>query len=464
MRAIEAFGLTGCSAVTAITAQGANGIASILCCDPDLVSQQIDSAFQSFDVGAVKIGMLGSAEVVNAVADCLKKHQPKNIVLDPVLVSTSGTKLLNDAGKAALIEKLLPVADVITPNVAELGQLSRMPVDTDAQKISAAKSLKTKPDATVIVTGGDSERTCRDLIVGSHATVPFLDSPPVRTIHSHGTGCLFSTSIAAALAKGCSVSDAIHRAKMIVYWGLQSPIVPMSGRGYPSMSGEFLAREIPARSSSFVSGVQGLYALTDPILNPSRSNDEVVKAALAGGAKIVQLRDKLISGKDLLSEARRLAGLCEDRALFIINDQVDIAERCNADGVHLGPDDMHPREARERLGWTVLIGCSVSTLDEAYAVIPYASYLAVGAIFGSSTKHDAGPAVGVDRIREIKDAFPGIPIVAIGGINLSNISSVAAAGADAAAVVSAIVCADDAEQAARDLLAEFERGKAQRKL
>ena len=147
-------------------------------------------------------------------------------------------------------------------------------------------------------------------------------------------------------------------------------------------------------------------------------------------------------------------------ALFIVNDRVDVALASDADGVHLGPDDMRPEDARRLLGPDKLVGVSTGTLEEARAAAPYASYFGVGAIFGSKTKLDAGAPIGVERIREIKAAFPHIPIVAIGGINAGNIAEVARAGADAAAVVSAVVAAPDMAEATRELVRLFAEEKA----
>src|SRR5262249_34319553 len=156
---------------------------------------------------------------------------------------------------------------------------------------------------------------------------------------------------------------------------------------------------------------------------------------------------------ELIALAKRLAARAwEAGALFLVNDRVDVALASGADGVHLGPDDMHPADARDLLGPDRLIGVSVSTVEEAKPLASHASYLGVGAIFGSRTKLDAGAPVGAERIREIRAAFPDHPIVAIGGIDADNIARVALAGTDAAAVVSAVVCAPDMRAATRYLL------------
>jgi thiamine-phosphate pyrophosphorylase len=159
---------------------------------------------------------------------------------------------------------------------------------------------------------------------------------------------------------------------------------------------------------------------------------------------------------DLVDLARRLAKQCHNvGALFIVNDRLGVALAAEADGVHLGPDDMPPADARRIAGPDFLIGVSVSSVDEARSLVEHASYLGVGAIFGTSTKHDAGEAIGVAPIREIKAAFPDKPVVAIGGVNAGNLSQVIDAGADCAAVVSAVIAADDMEAATRALCAAF---------
>lgn len=209
--------------------------------------------------------------------------------------------------------------------------------------------------------------------------------------------------------------------------------------------------------------MQGIYFVTDPDLRPGRSPEEQAQAALAGGTSIMQLRDKSLATPQLIALAKRLNEMARAaNALFIINDRVDIALASEADGVHLGSDDMDAKDARRLLGPDKLIGVSVSTVEEAKKVAPYVSYLGVGAIFGSKTKGDAGDPIGLERIREIKAAFPHLPLVAIGGINADNIADVAAAGADAAAVVSAVVCAPDMEAATRELVERFRQGQEAR--
>ena len=170
----------------------------------------------------------------------------------------------------------------------------------------------------------------------------------------------------------------------------------------------------------------------------------------------LKLRDKALPTPELVTLARRLRQRVQAAGgLFIVNDRVDVALASEADGVHLGPDDLSPADTRRLLGPDKIVGVSTGTVEEAEAAAPYASYFGVGAIFGTRTKSDAGDPIGVERIREIKAAFPSIPIVAIGGITADNIADVSGAGAEAAAVVSAVVGAPEMEAATRNMVALF---------
>jgi hydroxymethylpyrimidine kinase/phosphomethylpyrimidine kinase/thiamine-phosphate diphosphorylase len=462
LRAFNALDIVCASVVTAVTAQGPTGVSSVQLVDPELVRNQIDEAFEMYDFDAVKVGMLGGKDQVVAVAECLRKRKLKNVILDPVLVSTSGTNLLDELGVSNLLDRLLPIVDVATPNRFELGALTGMPVSTDEQCIAAAKSLIGITKLAVVVTGGDTKPRSRDLIIESGIDELSVERPHVETEHTHGTGCAFSSLVAGFMAYGQPLSRAVLFAKSLIYGALQYPIIPKAGKGFPDIHRVNTVMTDTAHFSHVNNEIRGIYALTDDSLYPGRSHADMVEAAMLGGAKVIQVRNKNLSTPELLKLCKEIRDLTIGRAALIVNDRVDVALACNADGVHLGPDDMPPREARNILGRSKIIGASVGTVEEARVVIQDVSYLAVGAVFGSSTKADAGSAIGVKRIEEIKAKYPSVPLVAIGGINLSNIASVAAAGADAAAVVSAIVCAPDPKQATRELLAEFERGRAMR--
>jgi thiamine-phosphate pyrophosphorylase len=195
-----------------------------------------------------------------------------------------------------------------------------------------------------------------------------------------------------------------------------------------------------------------LYVITDAGLSPGRSHLDIARAALAGGADAVQLRDTSATAQNLSLMAAEIQPLARKfGAVFIVNNRVDVALISGADGAHVGQGDLPAREARRLLPRPAVLGVSAGTLEEAKrAVREGADYIGVGPIFPSTTKPDAGEAIGVDALRAIARAV-AVPVVAIGGITPDNIALVIRAGAAGAAVVSAVVQAPDMAAAARAL-------------
>lgn len=195
-----------------------------------------------------------------------------------------------------------------------------------------------------------------------------------------------------------------------------------------------------------------LYVITDSRISRGRSHREVIKAAIRGGATIVQYREKNASTHQMIDEALELRDLCRGHGVpFIVNDRVDIALAVDADGVHVGQDDMPASLARRLIGRDKIVGVSTENVEQARAAIADgADYLGVGAVFATATKPDAGKPIGIAGLMKIARAST-IPIVGIAGIDASNAASVIRAGAAGVAVVSAIVSAEDAERAAREL-------------
>lgn len=196
-----------------------------------------------------------------------------------------------------------------------------------------------------------------------------------------------------------------------------------------------------------------LYAVTDRAWVGRQTLYEQVEAAIRGGATCVQLREKQMDKEAFLAEARQIAALCKARGVpFIINDDLDIALACGADGVHVGQDDMPAAEVRRRAGRDLIVGVSAHNVAEARkAAADGADYLGAGAVFATSTKQDV-TALSHEGLKAICDAVD-IPVVAIGGINAHNISELKGTGVDGVAVVSALFGADDIEAAARHLRA-----------
>ena len=196
-----------------------------------------------------------------------------------------------------------------------------------------------------------------------------------------------------------------------------------------------------------------LYAVTDRAWTGKRTLYQQVEAALKGGVTCVQLREKALDETAFLQEARDICALCRRYGVpFIVNDNVDIAVACGADGVHVGQEDMETGEVRRRVGEDMILGVSVHTVEEArQAVRDGADYLGLGAVFPTGTKTDADVMPG-DMIRAICGAVD-VPTVAIGGLNRGNILQLSGSGVDGAALVSAIFGAEDIEKACRELRA-----------
>lgn len=208
----------------------------------------------------------------------------------------------------------------------------------------------------------------------------------------------------------------------------------------------------------------GLYLVTDSKLSRGRSHLQVVEAGLRGGVTVVQYREKDAGTRQMVDEALELRDLCRARGVaFIVNDRVDVALAVDADGVHVGQDDMPASRARALIGPEKTLGVSVENVEQALAAIrDGADYLGAGAIFATASKTDVGEPIGIAHLADIA-RISTVPVVGIGGIGATNALAVIRAGASGIAVISAIVSADDVEQAARQLrriVVEARRGSS----
>ena len=204
-----------------------------------------------------------------------------------------------------------------------------------------------------------------------------------------------------------------------------------------------------------------LYVITDVNIGHGRTHAEIAELSITGGADAIQLRDKSCSSRELVRVGKNLREITRRSAtLFIVNDRLDVALACGADGVHLGQGDMRTGVARQIAPAGFIIGVSVSTVQEAIlAVQEGADYVALSPTFSTGSKPDAGPGHGLVLLREIWRNV-SVPVIAIGGINRENIPDVIAAGANGVAVISAIVGATDITAAARDLKTLIRQCKA----
>ena len=216
LKTFAAFGVYGVSAVTAITAQSTRGVEAVAPLAADLVTAQIEAVAGDFTIAATKIGMLATVAIVEAVAAAIEELELPLVVVDPVLVSTSGDRLLDDDGIDALRKLLLPLARVVTPNVAEAEAISGMRITSADTVCEAARRIHKLGARGVVITGGNaSAATVEDVVFDGnrfhHHRVARVDSP-----HTHGTGCTFASAVAAGLALGRELPEAARRAQEYV--------------------------------------------------------------------------------------------------------------------------------------------------------------------------------------------------------------------------------------------------------
>jgi hydroxymethylpyrimidine/phosphomethylpyrimidine kinase len=217
LKTFAAHEVYGASAITAVTVQSTRGVESIMPLDADLVTAQIEEIAGDFEIDATKIGMLATSAIVEAVAATIKELELPLVVVDPVLVSSSGTRLLDDDGMRALCTELLPLARVVTPNVPEAEALTGLLVDSLAAAREAARRLQKLGTRAVLITGGHGmwERDVVDLLFDGREFHEFR-TPRVSGRETHGTGCTFASAVAAGLALGRTLPEAAARAQQYV--------------------------------------------------------------------------------------------------------------------------------------------------------------------------------------------------------------------------------------------------------
>lgn len=230
LKTFAALGVYGTSAVTALTAQNTVGVQGIVELEPEFVALQIRSVTADIGVDAVKTGMLSSAAIISAVAAELRAMQVDKLVVDPVMVAKSGDRLLRSDAVEAMITELFPLALVVTPNLHEAAALIGMAVESPEAMYEAARRIKNLGARCVVVKGGHLEGAPMDLLFNEENFTEFIN---IRydTPHTHGTGCTFASAIAAGLARGLSVKEAVALAKDYITGAIQEGLAIGKGRG-----------------------------------------------------------------------------------------------------------------------------------------------------------------------------------------------------------------------------------------
>jgi hydroxymethylpyrimidine kinase / phosphomethylpyrimidine kinase / thiamine-phosphate diphosphorylase len=452
LRAFDAFGVHGCTAVAAITAQNSVAVQRVEAVTPELLDAQLAALADDLPPLAIKSGLLGSAENVRVLARWVRRLGVP-LVVDPVWRASTGAAMAGDDLLAALREELIPLATVLTPNRVEAAWL----LGEELPPGEAAQALRRAGARAAIVTGGDADDAdARDAVATPQAS-GWLVAPRVHTRHHHGTGCVHASSIAAALALGFCEADAAVLAKMATACALQHGMAAGQGAGPVRPSEGFARRgdllphwwmaETPPVSGRFApmdGGSMGLYAVVDDACWLER--------LAAAGVRTVQLRIKQTNVDAATLDAQVRAAVAAARRLgmrLFINDHWRLAIAHRAYGVHLGQQDLDDADLNAIAVAGLRLGVSShAPWEVARAVGVGPSYVACGPIHPTTTKEMPWMPQGAHNLA-YWCATLKVPVVAIGGLDVSRAEEAARCGADGIAVLRGIVQADDPVAMAR---------------
>lgn len=218
------------TAITALTAQNTSGVSGIMEVTPEFLAQQLDRIFEDIFPDAVKIGMVSSAALITTIADKLTEYKANNIVLDPVMVATSGARLISEDAVQALKERLIPLAKVITPNIPEAEVLADMSITSAEDMEKAAEKIYASYGCAVLLKGGHQLNDANDLLIGKEVN-KWFNGKRIHNPNTHGTGCTLSSAIASNLAKGYELDEAVERAKRYISGALGAMLDLGKGSG-----------------------------------------------------------------------------------------------------------------------------------------------------------------------------------------------------------------------------------------
>lgn len=428
MKACGALGVYCSTVITAVTAQNTVGVQGVHQVPDGFVYEQLRSVLSDMEVNVVKTGMLPSTDIIRALCRSLREYPVQALVVDPVMISTSGDMLASPTILDTLRQELLPMSEIVTPNLKEASALvGGEPLGTIADMCAAAKSIHKLGPRYVLIKGGHLQTAGSVIdILYDGETYHELRGPRVDTRNTHGTGCCLASCIAAELAKGAQMLPAVMASRRFVEEALERSREFLIGNGPQGPFNHFfnlIDAETSPTKRRFKPNDLLLYAVTDSGMNKKwgRSISEAVRAAIEGGATIIQLREKEAETKDILNAAEECLKVSRSYGVpLLINDHLDVALACNADGVHLGQSDMPVKVARALLGPNKIIGASCKTAEQALkAWKEGADYIGSGGVYPTNTKK-SNQTIGLSGLQRVCESSP-LPVVAIGGISIGNV-------------------------------------------
>ena len=473
IKAMQSFGVHGCTAITALTAQNSLGVEAINAVSTDIIESQLLALEKDMKAKVIKIGMLANVQQIQLISEHISHYKakwtvPPVIVYDPVAIASSGDLLTEEDTVSAIKECLLPLVDVITPNTHETQLLTGVYLIGPAAIKEAANKLLSWGAKAVVIKGGHWDYPsgyCIDYCIDSNTQNGeeyWLGNQKIQTPHNHGTGCSMASVIAACLAKDYPLKDAFILAKAYINQGLKQSVRYGEGIGpvahisfptnladYPQViePGSWLGDELdfdvpldfnmaadfaPCESKSL-----GLYAVVD-------STDWLEKC-LQQGIKTAQLRVKNKTQDELDGLIKQAVELGKKyNAQVFINDYWQLAIKHSAYGVHLGQEDLDIANLAAIKDTGLRLGLSTHGFYEMLRAHNYRpSYMAFGAIYPTTTKDMTGQIQGLEKLIKFVPLMQSYPTVAIGGIDLSRAEQVAKTGVGSVAVVRAITEADN---------------------
>lgn len=457
-KSFAAFGVYGCTLITAVTAQNSQAVTDVLAMPAAQIRSQWLALEEEYRPDIIKLGMLANADVVDEIINRLAAMEKVPVVCDPVLIATNGGSLMESSQS---YHKLLPYVDIITPNEEEFATIFNVRCETPEKLAEKALQVSKQYGIDLVITDGESRldpHRASDCCV-INGEVFWMHSPRQETLHTHGTGCSFASALAACLALGYSRYEACVLAKTYINQGLalddffhhgacafQHNQFPHQLDKLPLISRQHTVKhyDFPRCDSLQL----GLYPVVDDV--------EWLGFCMARGVKTIQLRLKNRSEEELdaaIKEAVRLGQKYSAR--LYVNDHWQLAIKHNAYGVHLGQDDIQTADLQAIADAGLHLGISTHSWYEiavAHSLRP--SYIAIGPVFATTTKVMPFAPQGLQQLKQWCELINGAyPVVAIGGIDATNADQVVKAGAGSIAVVRAITQAANPVAAVRNLLA-----------
>jgi hydroxymethylpyrimidine kinase/phosphomethylpyrimidine kinase/thiamine-phosphate diphosphorylase len=481
LRAVHALGVHAYSVTTAVTSQNNADVSDTGVLNAAHVSAQLISVQKALENGdarplaAIKIGMLGDEQVIGAVCKGIELlqlhgHKPR-VIIDPVIVASSGVRLLTAESELALMSKLFPMADVITPNLDELKQLTQMSVNNTQEIERAAHCLLSSGATSVLLKGGhfDPEsKQSSDYFSSENLRFWLIGKRWPERENVRGTGCLFATAIACASAQGYSVADAIVLAKTVVSRGIRQA-VPIAGayqarlgdldpndwsvdyQDFPLMTPEAPDAKRPALAQCDTFRL-GIYPVVDSV--------EWIEKLINEGITTIQLRlktdvDTPPTQEQLDQQIKAAVEVCKGRNIrLFINDHWELAIKHGAYGIHLGQEDLYDADIHA----IAEAGCRLGVSTHSYTEVARAlwinpSYIALGPIYATTSKDmpwiPQGAAAVERWVNLLKEKYP---LVAIGGINLERAKELKPSDIGSVAMITAITKAEDYQAATKELI------------